>query len=489
VLNNGDGTIGNTNRSYYVGGYQSFSVAIGDLNGDSKPDLAVANAYPSNTVSVLLGKGDGTFGARSDYPIAGGPVSAAVADLNGDGNADLAVVNNSGPVSVLLGNGDGTFGAKSDYGTGSSPFSIVIGDLNGDGRLDLAVAYRGSNTVSVLLGNGDGTFGAQSDYGTGDGPRSVAIGDLNGDGRLDLASANFGSYPNFGSTVSVLLGNGDGTFGPRSDYGTGSGPASVAIGDLNGDGRPDLAVANFFSSTTSVLLGNGDGTFGPKSDSGTGRSPASVAIGDLNGDGRPDLAVATSFLVSVLLGHGDGTFGASIGYVSGGNGSTSVAIGDLNGDARSDLAVANLGGGPNFANWVSVLINTGGGTKSPKLTVSLSPSLLCPPNHELVIVHATVVAEDANDPAPQVTLISITSDEPDDGTSSEDVPHDIQDAEVGTADYDFELRAERAEEGDGRTYTVCYEARDASGNSRRVCDVVNVPHDRCARPTLADSPL
>jgi hypothetical protein len=152
--------------------------------------------------------------------------------------------------------------------------------------------------VSVLLGNGDGTFGAKTDFGTGADPNSVAIGDLNGDGKPDLAVANEPS-----NTVSVLLGNGDGTFGAKTDFGTGASPNSVAIGDLNGDGKPDLAVANYLANTVSVLLGNGDGTFGAKTDYGTGAGASSVAIGDLNGDGKPDLAVAdyNSNTVSVLL--------------------------------------------------------------------------------------------------------------------------------------------------------------------------------------------
>jgi hypothetical protein len=277
-------------------------VAIGDLNGDGKPDLAVANAG-SNTVSVLLGNGDGTFGAKTDYTTGSFPASVAIGDLNGDGKPDLAVASfYSNAVSVLLGNGDGTFGARRDYSTGVEPFSVRIGDLNGDGKPDLAVANSNSSTVSVLLGSGDGTFGAKSDYATGSGPFSVAIGDLNGDGKLDLATANI-SY-----TVSVLLGNGDGSFGANTDYATGFYPYSVAIGDLNGDGKPDLATANSKSNTVSVLLGNGDGTFGAKSDYGTGSGPNYVAIGDLNGDGKPDLAVAnlSSNTVSVLLNTGGG---------------------------------------------------------------------------------------------------------------------------------------------------------------------------------------
>jgi hypothetical protein len=153
----------------------------------------------------------------------------------------------------------------------------------------------------VLLGNGNGTFGAKTDFDTGTTPVSVAIADLNADDRLDLAVVNSSS-----STVSVLLGNGNGTFGAKTDFGTGGGPNSVAIADLNADGRPDLAVGNFFTNTVSVLLGNGDGTFAAKTDFGAGNGPLSVTIADLNADGRPDLVVANYFsnTVSALLNRG-----------------------------------------------------------------------------------------------------------------------------------------------------------------------------------------
>jgi PKD repeat protein len=362
LLGNGDGTFGA--KVDYGTGSQPLSVAIADVSGDGKPDLVTANqgtGYASDYlsgVSVLLGNGNGTFAAKADYGTGGGSASVAVGDVSGDGKPDLAVAAGNG-VSILLGNGNGTFGAAGvDFGTGSSPISVAIGDVSGDGRPDLAVANNFSSTVSVLLGNGDGTFRAKVDYGTGNSPRSVAMGDVNGDGKPDLAVANDGS-----NTVSVLLGNGDGTFRSKVDYGTGSQPYSVAMGDANGDGKPDLVAANISSSTVSVLLGNGDGTFGAKVDYVTGSQPISLAVGDVSGGGALDLVTANygSNNVSVLLGNGDGTFGAKVDYgteVS----PYSVAIGDVSGDGKPDLAVANLG-----RSTVSIFLGNGAGTFRAKV--------------------------------------------------------------------------------------------------------------------------
>lgn len=235
-------------------------------------------------------------------------------------------------------------GPPREYTTGyHGAASVLTADVNGDRRLDLVVANSGSNTVSVLLGNGDGTFQPPVGYGVGSGPYSVAIGDFNGDGRLDLVVANNGS-----NDVSVLLGNGDGTFQGAVNYPGGSGPWSVAVGDFNGDGRLDVAVANYGSGAVSVFLGNGNGTFQPAVSYGgdAAQNATSVAVGDFNGDGKLDLIVTLSGpnVVGVLLGAGDGTFQPAAYYVAQGYipfNPTSVAVGDFNGDGRLETAVSD----------------------------------------------------------------------------------------------------------------------------------------------------
>jgi hypothetical protein len=248
-----------------------------------------------------------SFSPPVSYPVVN-PQSVAVGDFNGDGKQDLVVTDAAtNGVSVLLGNGDGSFQAAQGFAAGYSPDFVAVADVNGDGKPDLVVAdaggYGHSGGVSVLLGNGDGTFQAPRTFGAGLHPISVAVADFNGDGKPDLAVANLGGG------VSVLLGNGDGTFQAAQNFAAGSAPESVAVGDFNGDGKSDLVVANNSSSNVSVLLGNGDGTFQAAQSFTTGSGPFSVAVGDFNGDGKLDLAVTNVGAgVSVLLGNGDGTF-------------------------------------------------------------------------------------------------------------------------------------------------------------------------------------
>lgn len=370
----------------YLTGSRSQAVAATDLNGDGKLDLAVGN-LDSATVSVFLGNGDGTFKPRVDFATGLYPNSVAVGDFNGDGKPDLALANGSGTVSILLGNGDGSFQPHVDYPAGPAAFSLAVGDFNGDGNLDLAVANNNSNqngTVSILLGNGDGTFQPHVDYPVGTGPYSIAVGDFDRDGKLDLVVAN---YP-LDSTVSVLLGNGDGTFKPQVTYATGRQPDSVVVGDLNGDGRLDLAVSNFADGTVSVLLGNGDGTFQPHVDYPAGSVPSSVIIGDFNGDGKLDLAMSNYApgginvppgYVNVLLGNGDGTFHAPAAFVAGPNPAT-VAVGDFNNDGTPDLVAGSVPGPPASATF-SVLLQVP--------VASLSSSLLTFPSQWVGTTSAT----------------------------------------------------------------------------------------------------
>ncbi|WP_254564241.1 putative Ig domain-containing protein, partial [Oscillatoria sp. HE19RPO] len=239
------------------------------------------------------------FDPQTTFAVGTGPNSVTVGDFNGDGNPDLAVANrNSNTVSVLIGDGSGSFAAQTPFTVGNAPISVTVGDFNGDGNPDLATANRSSNTVSVLIGDGSGSFAPQTTFATGSEPSSVTVGDFNGDGNPDLATANFSS-----NTVSVLIGDGSGSFAPQTTFAVGSRATSVTIGDFNGDGNPDLATANFSSNTVSVLIGDGSGSFAPQTTFATGANPRSVTVGDINGDGNPDLAVANSGsqTVSVLL--------------------------------------------------------------------------------------------------------------------------------------------------------------------------------------------
>jgi FG-GAP-like repeat/Divergent InlB B-repeat domain/FG-GAP repeat len=235
-----------------------------------------------------------------------------------------------------------SFGSGTTYPVGTAPFGIATGDFNRDGLLDLAVANSGSATISILLGNGDGTFQPAVNTSAGQAPWALIAADLNGDGLLDLAVAD-----ETGSAL-VLLGKGDGTFRPPIAIALDASPRSIAMADLNGDGKPDLAVGQFDVNTTSghvsILLGNGDGTFqSPTNFPLTGAIPWGLVAADFNGDNRADLA-ATSFdpSISILLGNGDGSFQpAVITALPSGNASYSVASADLNRDGKVDLLITN----------------------------------------------------------------------------------------------------------------------------------------------------
>ena len=339
-------------------GVEPSSVAVGDFNGDGIPDLAIANLNDCN-VAILLGKGDGTFSVTAKPTVACNPNAITVGDFNGDGIADLAVVVATptsgggqaafppGSVEILLGNGDGTFTAVSaQSATGVVPRAIAVGDFNGDGKADLAVVNFFPTGITleltILLGNGDGTFTTAAPAegpATGFLPFSLAVGDFNGDGKPDLVVGNDGLV---GATI--LLGNGDGTFTAAATADPGGAPFAAVTGDFNGDGKLDLAVGDFADNTVRILLGNGDGTFKLTGTLPTGGvAPYSMAVGDFNGDGIADLALSSveSGTVAVFMGNGDGTFVNAGASPSAGIFPQAIAAADFTGGGTAGVVVVN----------------------------------------------------------------------------------------------------------------------------------------------------
>jgi hypothetical protein len=367
-------------------------VAVGDFHGNGHPDVIVSSLAFLNSngdhLNLLPGNGDGTFQAPVSLDTGRLSHGLAVGDFNGDGSPDVAVANVSGnDVTVLLGRGDGSFNHAPDLAVGAGAAAVASADLRRDGIPDLVTANNGGNSVTVLLGNGDGTFQSAVNYPAGNKPLRVVVGDFNGDGVPDLLVLDSSVGPLFQGTLSLLLGNGDGTFQPAQTitYQPASGasvfPNDVVVGDFHGDGKLDLAISAIVVTAgqdfdeVDVLPGNGDGTFGaPKRTIlPIGANPKGMAVADFNSDGQLDLAVAgsmgTTDGVYVLPGVGDGTFGFAQ-FMPTGTGADAVAVGDFNGDGAADLVVANF----LSPSTVSVLLGHGDGSFQPAVNYGVGGS-------------------------------------------------------------------------------------------------------------------
>jgi hypothetical protein len=334
-------------------------VLVGDFNGDGKPDIAAGIpgvSGGSDTWTILLGNGDGTFTLKSTLSlpsgaIGGATIAGAVGDFNGDGKLDLVVTDSSDEAAYLyLGNGDGTFQAPATIAAGNFPNAVAAADVNTDGHLDIVTTGGGGSVgpygscISVILGNGNGTFQTQMSYATYADPTAITLADFNGDHNLDAAVLTNDGY------MSILLGNGNGTFQAATNIGIGltaaaSGPLAIAAADFNKDGKEDLILSIYGQDCVAVYLGEGNGSFQTPLFFNTNQTPAGLAVGDFNGDGKLDWVSGSNSMDTVYaaLGNGDGTFRAPQGVPASLSSSEAFAAGDFTSAKTLDLAVADRG--------------------------------------------------------------------------------------------------------------------------------------------------
>lgn len=362
------------------------SVDVGDVNDDGKVDIIVAN-YTSNDVSVFLGKGDGTYQTPLTFSVSPNPSSVIVADFNNDCKLDIATSSySSNNICVLLNTGTNgantvSFGAQIRSLSGTGIKALAQLDFNGDKNVDLISVNSTSNNISLLLGKGDGTFGPEQTFAVGTTPVALAIGDLNNDGCLDVVVANQDS-----NNFSVLLCTDipGCVFERQAIYDLGSSPSSIALGNINNDGVLDVIATNKGDNNVSLLLGNGDGTFKCQTTLSVGTAPCSVALGDLNGDGTLEIITANggSNNISILLGYGNGSFDKQINYAAP-TMPCFVKLANLNGPCfpELDIIIADYA-----SNEIRILINTAlngsggvisvpgsGGSGGPNSRINSSP--------------------------------------------------------------------------------------------------------------------
>jgi hypothetical protein len=423
----GDGTFSSPRTILVDQSFTDGALALGDFDGDGVLDLVVAS-YNTNSVRVLFGDGTGRFQNPKLIAVGRRPVSVIATDINGDGISDIVAGNrDTTNLSVLISSGDGEFIASRDMNSGTRPEGMVTADFNRDGRPDLAVVNTGSNNVSVFLGDGQGGFQPRRDFAVGGEPRFITFGDFDRDNNVDLAIANFHSHtitllfgdgqggfgrrrdlsnfgqfnptglvainldettptildlvvPNFSTnTISLFFGDGQGNFAAPQNLSIngGQGPCSVAVQDVNRDGRPDILVLNRNSNNLSVFINNGQHRFTQRPTNVTvGQFPVSLAAAHIAGGSDWDLVVVNqrSNNVSVLLGDGAGNFTPATGSpFSVGNDPTGLVVRDLNNDGQLDLAVTNA----RDSN-ISILLGDGRGSFSAPVNfgVGATPSFV-----------------------------------------------------------------------------------------------------------------
>ena len=333
-------------------GSSPVDIATADLDGDGDLDLLLTS-YISDALTIAFGDGQGGFTPGVSIPVTNGPRSVVTGDLDGDGDIDLLATNLSGGVvTVGLNDGNGSFTTRPVV-VGPGARGLGLADLDGDGDLDFVSVSYDSNSLSVMLNNGDGSFVAAAPPVLATGgtrPVQMTIADFNGDGRMDLAVTN-----NWDDSVSILAGNGDGTFAAPVQFATGFGPRGIVAGDIDGDGNSDLIVANFNGASVSVLRNNGSGGFAAPVNLGTGYNPYDIALGDLDGDGDLDMVVSNSgsSSLSIFLNDGAGGFSSAVETVAVGISPGGLSLGDFDRDGDLDIATSNFG-----SNSSHILLNT-----------------------------------------------------------------------------------------------------------------------------------
>ncbi|SRR5579883_2137113 len=333
---------------YAVGTYPS-GVAIGDFNGDGRPDFAVSSAGMAR-VDVLINSGNGVFASAVSHPVGNAlPKGITTGDWNGDGKSDIALADDLGNLVVMLSQAPSGFAQPVFYPAGMGPDSVVSADFNHDGKDDLAVANGIDGAVSVFINNGDGTFTAGMGLMAGTQPTVIKAGDLNGDGKADLVVSDYGS-----DQISEFINGGSGSFGPANNY-TLTQAWGIAVTDIDGDGRLDVVGASTSGNAVGVFINSGSGALKPMVSYPAGGRPSTLVSADLNGDGKPDVAVILEAGPSVLLNMGaGGTLGSPIAIsvpITSGKAFEDVASADFNGDGRNDLVVLAQDG-------CNVLLNT-----------------------------------------------------------------------------------------------------------------------------------